>query len=100
MSNARCPCLLTMSFRFEFLVTASAVSTVAVTASAGLVRFPQGPDDQHHNSDQYGDHDHISNDSGHDQTLLSGPINSRRRQQSLSDGNDPLPDSLCEPAAR
>ena len=100
MSNFRNPRLLTMSFRFEILVTAAAVSAVSVTASAGLVRFPEGPDDQQHDSDQYGDHDHISKDSGHDQTLLSWPVNSRRRQQSLTDGNGPIPDSLCVPAAK
>ena len=54
-------------------VTAAAVPAVAVAASAGLVRFPQGPDSQCCNSNQHSNYNDISHDSGHGQSL-STPI--------------------------
>ena len=44
----------------KFSVTAVTVPAVAVTAPAGLVRFPQGPDSQRHNACQYQQNDDFS----------------------------------------
>lgn len=87
-----CPPRRQRGERIGYSVTAAAVSAVAVTAFAGLMRLPQRPDRQHHNSRQNGDHDDISYNSGHDLSLLS--VTLRRRLRS-SGGNAPRPDSPC-----
>lgn len=96
MGGSRRPCLLAGSVQFNIIHTytaplesaaAPAVSAVAAAAFAGLVRFPQRPDGQRHDGDQYGDHNNAPKDSGHDRILLSEPVNSRRPRPGLSGGN-------------
>lgn len=53
-------------------VTAAAFTAVAVAAFAGLAGSPQGSNGQCRNGNQYGDHNDVSNDRGHDRALLSG----------------------------
>lgn len=56
----------------EVLVTAPAVSAVAVTAAAGLAGLPQGPDSQRHNNKQQGNYNDISQYSGHNKHSFPG----------------------------
>ncbi len=59
MGSEICPCLPAFC-RFELLVTAAAVSAVAVAPAAGPVGLPQGADSQCHNACQYQQNDNFS----------------------------------------